>query len=76
LKGKSEMPRVIKSGEYMLNRAMISGTTEVSMNSSTSKVFSPMRNTDIKRAVETGDWTELMERASKETNRFRRNFYA
>lgn len=70
------MPRVIKSGEYTLNRTMVSGTTAVSMNSSTSKVFSPMRNTDIKRAVETGDWTELMERASKETNRFRRNFYA
>ena len=70
------MTRVIKSGEYTLNHTMVSGTTAVSMNSSTSKVFSPMQNTDIKRAVATGDWSELVERATRETKRFRRQFYA
>lgn len=72
----STTPRVIKSGEYTLNRGMVHGTTSISMNSSTSKGFSPMRNTDINRAAESGDWTELMERATRETNRFRRDFYA
>ena len=47
----------------------------VSMNSSMSRILSPMRNTDIKRLEKTGDWTELMQKATAQTNRFRRDFY-
>ena len=35
-----------------------------------------MRNTDILRAAESGDWSELIAKASASTNRFRRQFYA
>ena len=54
---------------------MNSGTMGVSMNSSMSRILSPMRNTDIKRLEKTGDWTELMQKATAQTNRFRRDFY-
>jgi hypothetical protein len=54
---------------------MNSGTMKVSMNSAVSRILTPMRNTDIKRLEQTGDWSELMEKAKAQTNRFRRDFY-
>lgn len=54
---------------------MNSGTMKVSMNSAVSRILTPMRNTDIKRLEKTGDWTELMQKAMAQTNRFRREFY-
>ena len=54
---------------------MNSGTMKVSMNSAVSRILTPMRNTDIKRLERTGDWSELMQKAMAQTNRFRREFY-
>jgi hypothetical protein len=54
---------------------MNTGTMKVSMNSAVSRILTPMRNTDIKRLEKTGDWTELMQKAVAQTNRFRREFY-
>jgi hypothetical protein len=54
---------------------MNTGTMKVSMNSAVSRILTPMRNTDIKRLERTGDWTELMQKAVAQTNRFRREFY-
>lgn len=54
---------------------MNSGTMKVSMNSAMSRILTPMRNTDIKRLERTGDWSELMQKAMAQTNRFRREFY-
>ena len=54
---------------------MNTGTMKVSMNSAMSRILTPMRNTDIKRLERTGDWTELMQKAKVQTNRFRREFY-
>lgn len=57
-------------------KVMIAGTTKISMNSRVSHIISPMRNTDIKKAEKTGDWSALMEKALINTRRFRREFYA
>lgn len=57
-------------------KVMIAGTTKISMNSRVSHIISPMRNTDIKKAEKTGDWSALMEKALISTRRFRREFYA
>jgi hypothetical protein len=54
---------------------MNTGTMKVSMNSAVSRILTPMRNTDIKRLERTGDWSELMQKAMAQTNRFRREFY-
>ena len=54
---------------------MNSGTMKVSMNSAVSHILSPMRNIDIQRVEKTGDWSELMQKAVAQTNRFRRGFY-
>ena len=54
---------------------MNTDTMKVSMNSAMSRILTPMRNTDIKRLEKTGDWTELMQKAKAQTNRFRREFY-
>ena len=54
---------------------MNTGTMKVSMNSAVSRILTPMRNTDIKRLEKTGDWSELMQKAVAQTNRFRREFY-
>jgi hypothetical protein len=55
---------------------MYSGTASVSVNAQSSKAFSPMRNKDIMAAAESGDWSELHNRAERETKAFRRRFYA
>ena len=66
--------RQIKTDPFA--KIMAHGTTAVSMNSNVSRIFSPMRNVDIKRAAKTGDWSELIEKAQINTRRFRRDFYA
>lgn len=55
---------------------MNSGTMRASMCSNVSYILSPMRNVDLKRAAETGDWSELIQKAQANTRRFRRDFYA
>lgn len=54
---------------------MNTGTMKVSMNSAVSRILTPMRNTDIKRLENSGDWSELMEKALVQTRRFRKDFY-
>ena len=54
---------------------MYTGTMKVSMNSAVSRILTPMRNTDIRRLEQTGDWSELMQKAMVQTRRFRREFY-
>jgi hypothetical protein len=56
-------------------KIMDKGTMSVSMNSRVSHIITPMRNTDIKRCVEIGDWSELLVKAQIQTRRFRREFY-
>ena len=56
-------------------KIMDKGTMSISMNSRVSHIITPMRNTDIKRCVKTGDWSELLEKAQMQTRRFRREFY-
>ena len=67
--------RSIHSREYA-PKVMYSGTASVSVNAQASKAFSPMRNKDIMAAAESGDWSELHNRAERETKAFRRRFYA
>jgi hypothetical protein len=66
--------RVLKSSEYETAETN-SGTRSISMNSQASKAFSPMRNKDILQA-EAGDWSALLEKTARQTNAFRRRFYA
>jgi len=56
-------------------KIMTSGPSAISMNSNVSHILSPMKNTDINRYIKTGDWSELLEKAKLQTNRFRREFY-
>jgi hypothetical protein len=55
---------------------MNTGTMAVSMNGRVSHIMTPMRNTDIKRCAKSNDWSELIEKAKVQTNRFRRDFYS
>lgn len=57
-------------------KTMNNGTMSVSMTNSVSKILTPMRNSDIKRYEKSEDWSELIEKAKMQTNRFRREFYA
>ena len=65
--------RNIKFDSFQSN--MSTGTMKVSMNSAVSRILTPMRNTDIKRLENSGDWSELMEKALVQTRRFRKDFY-
>lgn len=65
--------RNIKFDSFQSN--MNTGTMKVSMNSAVSRILTPMRNTDIKRLENSGDWSELMEKALVQTRRFRKDFY-
>jgi len=55
---------------------MKTGTMAVSINGCVSHIITPMRNTDIKRCMKSNDWSELIEKAKIQTNRFRRDFYS
>jgi hypothetical protein len=50
---------------------MKAGASRVAMSSKESRVFSPMRNTDINP----NDWSELLKKAMIQTIRFRNEFY-
>ena len=39
---------------------------KTSISSQVSKVLSPMRNVDIERAAKTGNWDELMKKATRQ----------
>lgn len=69
----SDKQRKLKTDPFQT--VMSHGTMAVSMNGRVSHILSPMRNTDIKRCEKTKDWSELIEKAMKQTNRFRRDFY-
>ena len=56
-------------------KTMKSCQTAISMTSNMSLIMSPMRNTDIKKAEQTGDWSGLIAKAQVQTRRFRREFY-
>ena len=66
--------RQLKSDPFQA--VMNTGTMSVSMNGRVSHIISPMRNTDIKRCVKLNNWSELIEKAKIQTNRFRRDFYS
>jgi hypothetical protein len=55
--------------------AMSSGQSAIAMDSSTSKGFSVWVNKDLRNAEQTGDWSELMAKAEKQTKSFRNAFY-
>lgn len=60
--------------------SMYSGTMGVSMDSQSSKVFSPMVNkkwnAKLNKASAEGDWSELIAEAEKSRTAFRNRFYA
>jgi len=66
--------RQLKSDPFQA--VMNTGTMSVSINGRVSHIISPMRNTDIKRCVKSNNWSELIEKAKIQTNRFRRDFYS
>ena len=47
----------------------------LSMNGNTSKGLTKWANKDIKKAADSGDWSELLTKANKATIYFRNNFY-
>lgn len=67
-------------GNDAFTMSMHSGTMGVSMDSQSSKVFSPMVNKKwnekLNRASAEGDWSELIADAEKSTIAFRNRFYA
>ena len=66
--------RQLKSDPFQ--KSMNHGTMGVSMNSAMSRIFTPMCNADIKRLEKSGDWSELLEKATAQTRRFRHEFYS
>lgn len=53
-----------------------SRNSRMSMNGTTSKGFTAWVNKDIREAEQNGDWTALLQKAEKQTRRFRNQFYA
>lgn len=76
---KNRKRRELK-GNDTFTLSMFSGTMSVSMDSQSSKVFSPMVNkkwnAKVNEAAAEGDWSELIEQATKSTIAFRNRFYA
>lgn len=56
-------------------KAMATCNAAIAMNSAASKGFSKWANKDIKQAAESGDWSVLLDKASKSTIKFRNEFY-
>jgi hypothetical protein len=54
---------------------MTHAQSALAMSSNVSFIMTPMRNTDIKKAAQSGDWTDLLAKAQVQTRRFRREFY-
>jgi hypothetical protein len=57
-------------------KVMISGQSAIAMDCSASKGFSNWVNKDLKKVEATGDWSELLAKASKSTRIFRNHFYS
>jgi hypothetical protein len=73
----------IESGDKMrkittdaFTKVMNSNNSLIAMDCSASKGFSKWVNKDLKKAAETGDWSELLEKAKKSTRIFRNQFYS
>jgi len=68
------------NGKDNFTFSMFSGTMSVSMDSQSSKVFSPMVNkkwnAKVNKAAAERDWSELIAEATKSTIAFRNRFYA
>lgn len=56
-------------------RSMTSNNSAIAMDNSSSKGFSKWVNKDIRNAELTGDWSELIVKAEKQTKRFKNDFY-
>jgi hypothetical protein len=56
-------------------KRMSQGNAKIAMDNSSSKGFSNWVNKDIKMAALTGDWSELLLKAEKQTKRFKNGFY-
>ena len=57
-------------------KVMKSNNSLIAMDCSASKGFSKWVNKDLKKVSETGDWSELLEKATKSTRIFRNQFYS
>jgi hypothetical protein len=56
-------------------KRMSKGNSLIAMDNSSSKGFSNWVNKDIKKAALSGDWSELLLKAEKQTKRFKNEFY-
>ena len=65
--------RIIKNDSFTKN--MASGSAAMAMNATSSKGFSVWVNKDLREVEQTGNWSELMEKAEKQTKYFRNKFY-
>jgi hypothetical protein len=65
--------RIIKNDSFTKN--MASGSAAIAMNATSSKGFSVWVNKDLREVEKTGNWSELMEKAEKQTKYFRNKFY-
>jgi len=65
--------RIIKNDSFTKN--MASGSAIMAMNATSSKGFSVWVNKDLREVEKSGNWSELMEKAEKQTQYFRNKFY-
>ena len=56
-------------------KSMNKGNASIAMDNSSSKGFSKWVNKDIQKMALSGDWSELLLKANKQTTRFRNEFY-
>jgi hypothetical protein len=65
--------RTLKNDSFTKN--MRHGNAAIAMDASASKAFSVWVNKDIREVENTGDWSELIAKAEKQTKYFRNTFY-
>lgn len=56
-------------------KSMTTKNSMMAMNSTAAKSFTKWVNKDIHEVAETGDWSVLLEKATKSTRSFRNQFY-
>lgn len=56
-------------------KSMTTQNSMMAMNSTAAKGFTKWVNKDIREVAETGDWSVLLEKATKSTRSFRNKFY-
>jgi hypothetical protein len=54
---------------------MSTKNSSIAMHATVAKSFTTWANSDLKRAAETGDWSDLITKAEVNTRRFRNTFY-